>query len=442
VFFVTCGLVVGVLFTILTVGAMLFVNRASSRVAAELARIRAAGEPVSGAELEEHYRLPPGVEDTTELWLDGTRRLGTEAFRAHVGELPIVGTGWSEIPPPGEPWDDLEAAEELLRMYGASLRTMHEAAELGGTARYPIDFTDGPYILPNHVMSLRSGVRLLKLEAHVCAHRGDPPRAAKSIRTIFALAQSLEREPMTMSLIVRLATDGNAREQLQILLPTVDFSDADLAGLQDTLRAIDYHDGLYQAMLGERAMGIDAFENPDSLGEEVRTKGLWRFTQGSGFAFYLEHMDRLVVAARKPWPQALQAAEQARADREDRVEGGSLLTRMTHVFLSLVGRSDSGAFISAARHAAWNGEADAAIGVERYRRQYGKLPERLEELVPDFLPQVPIDPFDGQPLRYVVREEEYRVYSVGYDRVDNGGDAYPKSADSEPDIVFRVLRTP
>lgn len=159
VFFVTCGLVVGALLTVLAAGAMVFANRASSRVAAELAGIRAAGEPASVAELEEHYRLPPGVDDTTELWLDAMRSLETEAFRADSRELPIVG-GVMEIPPPGEAWGDLEAAEQLLGKYTVSLRTMHEAAELGGAARYPTRLGDGLYAFPDQALRLREGVRL------------------------------------------------------------------------------------------------------------------------------------------------------------------------------------------------------------------------------------------------------------------------------------------
>ena len=86
--------------------------------------------------------------------------------------------------------------------------------------------------------------------------------------------------------------------------------------------------------------------------------------------------------------------------------------------------------------------ADAAIAVERYRRKEGKLPQRLDDLVPDFLPQIPTDPFDGRPLRYRVREEEYLIYSVGADRVDNGGHADPELGDIDPDTVFRVRRSP
>ena len=34
---------------------------------------------------------------------------------------------------------------------------------------------------------------------------------------------------------------------------------------------------------------------------------------------------------------------------------------------------------------------------------------------------LPIDPFTGQPMKYVVDEKGYRIYSVGTDRVDDGG---------------------
>jgi hypothetical protein len=42
-----------------------------------------------------------------------------------------------------------------------------------------------------------------------------------------------------------------------------------------------------------------------------------------------------------------------------------------------------------------------ACAVERFRLKYGQLPDKLEQLVPEFLPNIPIDPFDGKQLRYV-----------------------------------------
>ena len=94
------------------------------------------------------------------------------------------------------------------------------------------------------------------------------------------------------------------------------------------------------------------------------------------------------------------------------------------------------AFDATARSTALNGAADVAIAVERYRREDGRPPEKLRQLVPKFLPQVPIDPFDGQPLRYVVREDEYIIYSIGRDGKDDGG--HGDDSGLEADIVFPV----
>jgi hypothetical protein len=79
--------------------------------------------------------------------------------------------------------------------------------------------------------------------------------------------------------------------------------------------------------------------------------------------------------------------------------------------------------------------ADAAIAIERYRLRHNRLPAQLAELVPEFLPAVPLDPFDGKPLRYVVRENEYLIYNVGVDGLDNLGSG---DESGKPDDAFIV----
>jgi len=44
--------------------------------------------------------------------------------------------------------------------------------------------------------------------------------------------------------------------------------------------------------------------------------------------------------------------------------------------------------------------AGTACAIERFHLKYKKFPQKLEQLVPEFLPKIPIDPFDGKPLRY------------------------------------------
>jgi hypothetical protein len=81
-----------------------------------------------------------------------------------------------------------------------------------------------------------------------------------------------------------------------------------------------------------------------------------------------------------------------------------------------------------------------AIAVERYRLRQGRLPQKLEQLVPEFFAAVPADPFDGQPLRYFVRENGFTVYSIGVDGVDNAGEENEQTG--KPDIAFMWSASP
>ena len=61
------------------------------------------------------------------------------------------------------------------------------------------------------------------------------------------------------------------------------------------------------------------------------------------------------------------------------------------------------------------------IALEQWRREHGRWPERLEQLVPKYLEVVPADQFDGRNLRYLARSEGPLLYSVGRDGLDEDG---------------------
>lgn len=77
-----------------------------------------------------------------------------------------------------------------------------------------------------------------------------------------------------------------------------------------------------------------------------------------------------------------------------------------------------------------------AMAMTDYRLDHGALPARLEDLTPTYLPAVPIDPFSGQPIKLVNRDNEWRVYSVGQDATDNGG--VDDDSSKHRDIVVRI----
>jgi hypothetical protein len=74
--------------------------------------------------------------------------------------------------------------------------------------------------------------------------------------------------------------------------------------------------------------------------------------------------------------------------------------------------------------------AAAVTALERFRRTNGgTLPQSLSALVPAFLSAVPIDPYSGEPLRYLRGGARYAVYSIGKNEKDDGGiDLNPQGA--------------
>jgi hypothetical protein len=62
-----------------------------------------------------------------------------------------------------------------------------------------------------------------------------------------------------------------------------------------------------------------------------------------------------------------------------------------------------------------------AIGLEIHRRRHGNYPRSLDELTPGILPVVPADRITGGEIKYKISDGRPILYSVGCDRVDDGG---------------------
>ena len=79
-----------------------------------------------------------------------------------------------------------------------------------------------------------------------------------------------------------------------------------------------------------------------------------------------------------------------------------------------------------------------AIALYLHERDRGSVPSTLQALVPDYLGAVPLDPFDGQPIRFDV--DEVAVYSVGSDGVDRGGGISSSADPEEPTVRLEDIR--
>ena len=63
--------------------------------------------------------------------------------------------------------------------------------------------------------------------------------------------------------------------------------------------------------------------------------------------------------------------------------------------------------------------ARLVVACNRFEREFGRWPLKLQELVPGYLAEVPRDPYDGNPFRYSAEKE--RVWAVGTNLTDEGG---------------------
>lgn len=69
------------------------------------------------------------------------------------------------------------------------------------------------------------------------------------------------------------------------------------------------------------------------------------------------------------------------------------------------------------------------VACNRFEREKKHWPESLQDLVPEFLEAVPMDPFDGEPFRYSA--EKGIVYSVGQNLTDEGGSRLVEGSEDE-----------
>lgn len=144
-------------------------------------------------------------------------------------------------------------------------------------------------------------------------------------------------------------------------------------------------------------------------------------------ADFLEFVTELVAIARLPVEQQ----DSRYAEVLARIKKGSAFLQE---LLSYVAQH----FKQYPRRQAGLRSALTALAVERYRLKHGRWPERLEDLVPAFLPALPTDPYTGSPLVYRQNDDGIVVYSVGVNGKDDQGDIEHRSDAVDKDVGFRL----
>ncbi len=401
----------------------------SLKLKKQLKVLRDQGYPVTLEELDRWYNIPEGAKNAGDVY--------TAAFSNYVKwdndaqrELPVFGK--ASLPGRTEPLDasTRRLVEKFLSDNEKTLELLHEAASIEH-CRHPIDLTKGTVDLMGGpgspapwVEDMHAGRRLLRLETLSHCENQDSDKALKSIRANFALAEFIGA-PLLIHRLVHNSVLSRTYKSIERILNRMQLTDEQLLSLSAWIKESRNDDGYIKALVGERCIGLSAFQGPAGQTTEqmgagggkapILMLGFWKmlglhYRDAIG---YIGLMQEYIDAMELPSDERLLVFDSIQEDVDSGKRGG-LLTRLLWPALARTLDIDTRCTAEALA-------AQTTIAVERYRLAEGRLPESLENLVPAYMEAVPKDPFDGRRLRYFSREKGFVVYSVGDDLTDNGG---------------------
>lgn len=413
---------------------------------AKLNAIRQQGYPVTLAELDKWYpELQP--DQNAALAYGKAFSKYQEWDRIRVKGLPLVGD--AKLPARDQALgpDVLKLTEDYLKDNEDALQALHEASTMI-QARYVVSFKEGLYTPLLHLPKLRSGARLLALEAIVAAENGQPERAMKSLTACLAMSRSLAEEPAMLSQLTRGTITDTALKALERVLTRTRADRSSLETLVPMLPNEDVPRSVPLALIGERCYVIDMFDRLRSgripandlkqlLAEDVCSslpipRVLYPVYRFAGFLeidelHSLQILQIYIHASELPMDQSSQARLYA-----DGLLDNCFSDWWYHFTVNFVG-SVRGVPRSDMRRVAQSRIVRTAIAIEQCRLAQQSMPDSLDEAVPAFLRTVPLDPFTGQQLHFKKLAKGYVIYSVGQDGKDD-------DADKLKDIPFTVER--
>lgn len=383
---------------------------------------------------------PPPVEDDRNAAV-----LYEKAFARMKGDPSLLATD-SPLEA-DEPDLNGPAVAQLLEHHATTLRLLRDATSMPA-CRFEHDYAHPSItmLLPE-LNQCRSGGLLLSLDARYAAGTRDERRAVADMNALFRLARAAGGDPpVIVSSLVQIGLDRMGIKVMEDVLPHLR-DPSQLAGLR-----MDDPDSIARlarrSLVGEEGFGLSLFSDlaagrvtvqevsgpvpPRGADTDLRDLPplplLMRvFVLPSDVQAYQGYMGSLQRRVREPITPT--TIEQARRDSLQ-AAGHGVLTRM---IVPALDRFLLQVALDKALHAA----AWAGIAVDRYRLDHGTFPATLDALVPQYLDEVPLDPFSNQPLKYRVNAGSALIYSIGPDQHDDGGAPYdPRNA--RGDVVFTL----
>jgi hypothetical protein len=399
-----------------------------------------------------HYRVAAELEKAVgELDRDdpGWRLQELEAARAVVPESDnsaVVVTEAARWVPPFWPslecferYHDLPPQERLRADAFFCLQNEFSEIQIAQTearkladlpyGRHPICYNVNVFATPlpqiDHSQRLMT---VLSYDVLACAEDGDRKTALRSCRGILNAGRSLGDEPFFFSQLVRIRSVTMACKAVERTLGQGQADAADLRDVQRLLELEEQHPRLAIMVRGERAClhdALSAFESGVLSFHDITDTNAISWTNA---------LPSVVTpdAVREQHPAMLELfAESLEATRKPTHERDALIRT---VEAKAKAKRDTNPAFFAPKSFRQMADASrrcdallrctiAALAAEQYRLSHkGEWPESLNQLKPELLAAVPLDPMDGAPLRYERRKDRVVLYSLCPSKAPNGTD--------------------
>jgi hypothetical protein len=285
-----------------------------------------------------------------------------------------------------------------------------------------------------HLQEARGVANLMKYDARLRAHNNNVAGSLHDVKAILYASRALGDEETSISQLVRIACSSVAASALESCLACGRASEATLLDVQKELELEAQVPFFQIGLRGERAF-IDNMLQSIQLGEITYSQFRSQMVGLSGFPGFtgsewqaelktihcflnirnerartLHLMNELVEFTKLPTWEMLAAIESEDKSHKDESPLSGALVPVS----AKVGQAD--ARVKAVLRCAYT-----AVAMERFHLAKGRWPQMLDELVPQYLLEVPRDPHDGAPLRLARKETAIVIYSVSADKQDHGG---------------------
>lgn len=368
----------------------------------ELDLAREAGYPLTLQEIEAAYPTSPEIEEATAHWQKAIEIVSSEEYRQAAVGVPFVDFGEEAKDEPVLPLtgERLDLARMFVQSQRLVLEEVRAARDAGSVARFPVKFEELIYIDLSHAQGLRDIVHLLRLDAEIRLAENDSFEASEDLLSLIATQEALANEPIALSQLSRVFCLDQALTAIGRLLSRSEPSDEQLARLDAAFARAEPLKGFRHGLKDEfyKARYLTRYDSPiDDPRVEASALHLFSDADHAKFLRFARMYDEATQAEVRNRGEAIGVVD------EEMVEVCDSRFSFLRYPVTCATSMHFALYCASQRAEASAAVSRVAIAVERYRSANGVPPETLDRLVPRFLKAVPLDPYDGQPIRYRVQ---------------------------------------